>query len=154
VTPDARRKVLDPDTLPEAARLALGLGRSGRRARPRELEHAEQVELFRWARENEHRLPALRWLFAVPNGGHRHKATAGKLKAAGVKAGVPDVLLLEPAGRFYGLAIELKRPDGGRVTAEQTRWLAHLSALGFDAYVCDGWERARDVILDYLNAPA
>ena len=31
----------------------------------------------------------------VPNGGERSKAVAGKLKAAGVKAGVPDVLVFE-----------------------------------------------------------
>ena len=43
-----------------------------------------------------------------PNGGHRNVAEAAKLKAMGVKAGIPDILILEPRKFCYGLAIELK----------------------------------------------
>ena len=51
-----------------------------------------------------------RWsrIFAVPNGGKRNKATAGKLKAEGVRPGVPDLLLLYPSRGYHGLALELK----------------------------------------------
>lgn len=47
--------------------------------------------------------------FAVPNGGLRNKAVAGKLKAEGVKPGVPDILI------FYQsrlICIELKAGKG------------------------------------------
>jgi hypothetical protein len=46
----------------------------------------------------------LRWVHAIPNGGHRHKAVAGKLKATGAKAGVLDVFCPVPrvTDREYG----------------------------------------------------
>jgi hypothetical protein len=148
----ARRPVLDPAALPEAARLALGLGRRVTRARPRELEHEEQCRLIEWARDNEARYPELALLFAIPNGGHRNKAAAGKLKAAGVRAGVPDLCLPVSRRGMHGLWIELKRPAGGRVSGEQEAWLTRLAVAGHVVAVCYGWEEARDVILSYLNA--
>lgn len=74
-------------------------------------------------------VPELRWLHAIPNGGYRDKVTAGKLKAEGVKRGIPDVFLPLPLNfpppivqimgeplppkriQFCGLYIELKRPE-------------------------------------------
>lgn len=53
-------------------------------------EHAESVQLMQLVRLHENKHPELRWLFAVPNGGHRNKVAASKLKAEGVKPGVPD----------------------------------------------------------------
>ena len=48
-------------------------------------------------------------LFAVPNGGHRNAAVAGKLKAAGVRSGVSDLVLI---GRNRLVVwIEVKRPE-------------------------------------------
>ena len=44
-------------------------------------EHDEQVALFEWAAMNRSRIPELKLMFAIPNGGHRHKAVAGKMKA-------------------------------------------------------------------------
>jgi len=40
-------------------------------------EHDEQYKLFSWTRYR----PELRWMFAIPNGGYRTKATAGKMAA-------------------------------------------------------------------------
>jgi hypothetical protein len=37
-----------------------------------------------------------------------------------------------------GVAIELKRQKGGRVTPEQTAWLEHLKARGWAVAVCRG----------------
>jgi hypothetical protein len=50
-----------------------------------------------------------RW-FHPPNGGHRLKSVAGKLKAQGVKPGVPDVVVLRPNGA--PIWIELKAFGG------------------------------------------
>lgn len=55
------------------------------------------------------------WFTHVPNGEFRAKATAAKLKAMGVRAGTPDLVLLL-RGRLY--ALELKRHDG-RLSNEQ-----------------------------------
>ena len=45
---------------------------------------------------------ALKWIFAVPNGGHRAKSVAGKMKAEGAKAGVPDLSAADRDRRLSG----------------------------------------------------
>ncbi len=59
-------------------------------------EHVEQVSLMRWAALTKRRRPELALLYAIPNGGDRHKAVAAKLSAEGVKSGVPDLCLPVP----------------------------------------------------------
>jgi hypothetical protein len=59
--------------------------------------------------------PDLMW-FHVPNGEKRSKATAGRLKAMGVRAGVPDLCFILPGGA--SAFIELKAGKG-RLTSEQ-----------------------------------
>lgn len=62
----------------------------------------------------------------TPNGGSRNRIEAARMKALGVKAGVPDLLLLID-GTLH--ALELKAAKG-RVSAEQTAMLSSLSAAG------------------------
>ena len=116
----------------------------------RTIEHDEQVALFRWAEVAQYQHPELALLYAIPNGGHRHKAVAAKLKAEGVRKGVPDICLPVPRGRWHGLYIEMKTPTG-TVRPEQKRWLAALRSQGYDAAVCRGWESARRFIEEYLQ---
>lgn len=66
-------------------------------------EHILQKHCFSWFSWKFPKLHGL--LFAVPNGGHRHPATAKKLKAEGVVAGIPDMLFLYQ-GKLH--AFELK----------------------------------------------
>jgi hypothetical protein len=120
-----------------------------RRRTARDGEHAEQAALVRWAAFARARLPELALLYAIPNGGHRHKATAARLKAEGVKRGVPDVCLPVPRGGAHGLYIELKT-GRGRPTPEQLGWIRALRRQGYAASVCHGWEQARRAIEDYL----
>lgn len=111
-------------------------------------EHDEQKAVVRWF---DLQYPALRGrLAAVPNGGQRHIAVAAKLKAEGVRKGFPDMMLLKPAGGYFGLFIELKRVKGGSVSPEQADWLDWLSQQGFMATVCKGAEEARETIKSYL----
>ena len=119
-------------------------------------EHDEQVALFQWAELAAGRYPELREMFAVPNGGQRHKAVAGKLKAEGVKPGVEDVMLLVPRGQFRGLLIEMKRVNAvpSDVKPEQRAWHDAHRARGFCVWVCKGFEDARRVVLDYLSMGA
>ena len=46
--------------------------------------------------------------FHCPNGGSRHALEAIKLKDMGVKAGIPDCMILDQRHGYSGLAIELK----------------------------------------------
>lgn len=47
-------------------------------------------------------------IFAIPNGGDRDIRVAVKLKAEGVRRGVPDLMLLAKRHGYSGLVIELK----------------------------------------------
>lgn len=113
-------------------------------------EHKEQSALFHWANYAQATLPELRLLFAIPNGGHRHKVTAAKMKAEGVKRGVPDICLPVSRGHYHGLYIELKTHKG-RASREQKRWLARLTDEGYRAVICRGWNDARQELETYLN---
>jgi hypothetical protein len=112
-------------------------------------EHAEQVALFRWAAIARARYPELALLYAIPNGGHRHIQVARRLKAEGVKAGVPDICRPVPRGNWCGLYIELKTARGA-VSIAQRGWLKALQDQGYRVGVCRGWEPARTLIEDYL----
>ncbi|MFC0708982.1 VRR-NUC domain-containing protein [Azorhizophilus paspali] len=115
-------------------------------------EHIEQVALISWF---DLQYPVLRGrLAAIPNGGARRKAVAGKLKAEGVRKGYPDLQLLMPRGGYHGLIIELKRVKGGRVEPEQADWLEWLAGQGYMAVVCKGADEARETIKRYLGEEA
>jgi rhodanese-related sulfurtransferase len=123
------------------------LVRKSPRLRP---EHVEQSLLVQWAEIAARRQhPDLRWLYAVPNGGARSKATAGKLKAEGVKRGVPDLCLPVPRGRYHGLYLEMK-VGANKPTSEQVVWHSALRERGYAVYVCYSFEAAQRAILDYL----
>ena len=69
----------------------------------------------------------------------------------GVRAGVPDVCLPVPRGKYHGLYIEMKRADGGRLRPDQEGWLEALREQGYRAEVCHGFDAARLVITEYLK---
>ena len=114
-------------------------------------EHVEQANLIQWAGLASCKYPELRLLYAIPNGGNRHPVTAAKLKAEGVRAGVPDLCLPVPRGTYAGMYIELKRRKGGTVSAEQRVWMEELTQQRYRVEVCKGWEAARDAIVRYLG---
>ena len=113
-------------------------------------EHTEQAALFEWAAWNQSKDAALNMLFAVPNGGKRDKATAARLKAEGVKAGVPDILLLVARNGYHGLCVELK-VGRNKTSAEQSEWLKALAMEGYSVNVCYGWQEAARAISWHLG---
>ena len=115
-------------------------------------EHEEQVALMRLVEMHLGRWPELGMLYAVPNGGNRNVITAKKLKAEGVKPGVPDMCLPVPRGGHHGLYVEMKRQKGGQVSAEQKAWIAALRGQGYRAEVCKGATEAWEVIREYVQA--
>ena len=113
-------------------------------------EDVEQTMLFRWAEMERNMYPELRMMFHVPNGGQRNAIVAAKLKAQGVKPGVPDIVLPVARSGKHGLFIELKREKSGTVSEKQKRWIAELQAEGYEACVCHGFDEAREKIIAYL----
>lgn len=92
----------------------------------------------------------LRLLFAIPNGGERNKIVAAKLKAEGVKPGVPDLCLPVACGQFHGLYVELKKP-GGSASDNQRTWAGYLAAQGYAVSLCVGWREAAAALVAYLG---
>jgi hypothetical protein len=123
------------------------------RARPVDREGLEQAALIK---ELELCLPAVAALiYHVPNGGHRHKLVAIKLKGQGVKAGVPDLVLPMARGGYFGLYIEFKAtpPGAAPVSASQHAWIRRLNDQGYLAIVCRGHFDAMEQIRAYLRLP-
>lgn len=79
----------------------------------------------------------------TPNGGLRSKATAGKLKAMGVRPGVSDILILSAARGLH--AIELKTLLGG-TTEAQRQFLDHVRASGGQAAEARSLEQVVELV--------
>jgi len=79
----------------------------------------------------------------VANERHTSKISGARLKAQGVKSGVPDVFVYTRSPKTQRpVAIELKRQKGGRVTPAQKRWLRDLKTEGFETYLALGAQDA------------
>lgn len=104
---------------------------------PTDSEHAHQRALVAWFRQT---FPD-QTLFAIPNGGKRGAATAGRLKLEGVLPGVPDLFWLE--ARCW---IEMKTPTG-RLAPSQREFLARAEAAGYRTVVGYGFDDAREKVL-------
>lgn len=87
-----------------------------------------------------------------PNGGHRDVRVAARLKAMGVKRGVPDIEIREQwydASRVpsegFGIALELKSRRG-RTSVDQDAWLNALEERGYLVGVPRTFDEARALI--------
>lgn len=135
------------EMLQGGAKVRLTGARKKKRNSPEEDLQRACVE---WAELASGRHPLLRRLIHVPNGGKRSKGEAGKMKAMGVKKGVPDLLLPLPSGIYPGLAIELKAP-GGKTTIEQDEWLADFSRAGWLTGVCYSLQEFIELAMRFLD---
>lgn len=114
-------------------------------------ESEEQKKLLRFCMAELHNYPELEMLYHVPNEGKRSISSGKLLKSEGLRKGVPDLCLPVARSGFHGLYIELKRIDGGRVSADQKNWIDKLQKQGYAAFICHGWKNAWSIIKLYLN---
>lgn len=122
------------------------------RAPSRDLEHKSQAAACQWWRYECKRygLPEFS-LFAVPAGGHRHMLTAVRLKAEGVRRGIPDMMLAVVRAPYAGLFLEGKTEEG-RVSDEQKEVMAYLVKAGYRCEVPRSTVDYMTYIQDYLGA--
>ncbi|PMQ04185.1 hypothetical protein DyAD56_15970 [Dyella sp. AD56] len=117
-------------------------------------EHREQVDFIQRVDSLALRDPryarAAKRTFAIPNGGRRSKAEAGRLKAEGVRSGVHDLFCSVARSGFHGLYIEMKALDG-RPSENQIEWLTESIDEGYAAFVCKGAQAAFDVWKAYVD---
>lgn len=115
-------------------------------------EHAQQAALIAWCRMKPviAAYPGIELLHSSLNGVKLTKAQAGKAKAAGMLAGVPDLLLPARRGPHTGLAIEMKF-GRNKPTEDQEWFLGRLRDEGWKTVVCWDWIDARNVIVEFLT---
>lgn len=110
-------------------------------------EHQVQsafFDLVRW------KYPRCELIYAVPNGGFRHKRTAMKLKREGVKAGVWDVSVDIPADNIHGMKIEFK-VGKKLLTEEQHKMQNAYMKIGYFCTIEFDAEKALKSLDDYLS---
>lgn len=122
------------------------------RAKRVDREGLEQAALMK---EIELRYPEVfANLHHTPNGGYRGKAEAGRLKAQGTKAGIPDLQLTMARGGYFGLFIEFKATvKPAEVTLVQQACIGRLNEQGYLAVVCRGHFDAMECLRAYLALP-
>lgn len=117
-------------------------------------EHEEQVTFIRWCDTYAYRCPDLAYVVAIPNGGKRSIGVARKMKAEGVRAGYPDLLLDVAVLPFHGWRCELKKIGGTVNKKTQLPWHDRLRSQGYAVDVCVGWEAAARALVRYLGHDA
>ena len=112
----------------------------------RDIEHRLQCGCVRWLRLQHPDLLC----FAIPNGGARNAVTGARLKAEGVLAGVPDLMIAEPRGYWAGLFIEMKTATG-KLSKEQKQMQETLTEKGYSFAVCRSFDEFRQIVTDYMR---
>lgn len=90
-------------------------------------------------------------LFAVPNGGSRHKIEAKNLKKQGVRAGVSDLIFLYPGRVYPFICIECKIPTGTQQKEQkQFEKLVKEETKG-NYYIFRTFEEFKNIIEDHMH---
>ena len=130
------------------------------------LEHDEQVTVVEWITTQNELAKLMKKrnlapvLFSAIANGHYQQSISQqrKLKAEGMNSGVPDLLFIVPperakVGKRLMVWIEMKRREGGSVSASQQEWIDAIEAMeggNIGAFVCRGSDEAIDVLKDLI----
>lgn len=134
--------------------------RKKKRAQPEFAEQCAFFDLVRLARKTHPHELGYRLCAAWPNGaylprkkdqsGNWYSPEGGRLRAAGLEAGMPDIVVLVPRGGYPYLVIEMKRP-GGRLSEAQVEKRAMIQSAGGLFAVCHSAADAWLVLQKYLE---
>jgi hypothetical protein len=113
-------------------------------------EYDHQCALIEWCERFKDRIPALGMIFASNNGIRVTIGVAVKMKKAGMKKGVPDLMLPIPSQGYRGFFLEMKI-KGNSTTKEQVEWIGNLQYYGYKCSVFYTWWDAAREILIYLG---
>lgn len=104
------------------------------------LDELAVVTLFR-SRARIH-CPAVK-IVAVPNAAKRGQKAMNQARREGAAWGFPDMMAIAPGRIAF---IEFKREKGGRVSANQSDWMALLHSYGFPCGVFNDAGAALDFL--------
>lgn len=120
-------------------------------------ERQEQIAVMDWFEKTYPKY--YECLFSIPNGSQLagNKAQRARqmnaLKAEGLKPGVSDLFLMVARGGYHGLFIEMKDKGKTKCSVSDTQW-EHIRAAreqGYMAEWCAGFDKAKDLITEYMN---
>lgn len=118
---------------------------------PKILEETHQKTLFQALELYKSKHPGIKYIYHPANGRFRSIAVAKKLRAEGVKSGVPDVVIpIRGRNGEPGAYLEMKA-EGGVVSEAQRDYLEFLKSQGYVTSVAYNWEEGLNFILDYLG---
>lgn len=92
----------------------------------------------------------VRNLISIPNGAKLTTTQARVIKAEGLIAGASDLFLFVPAGKYHGLAIEMKTPRG-RQQPSQKLWQRAIEGQGYKYVICRSVDDFRRQLKVYLS---
>lgn len=116
--------------MPKTRRNGRAASVAGRSRPARTPEYDIQVALIEWVEWQQTRYPCLDLLYAIPDGGDRHRVVAARLKAEGVRSGVLDLCLPVAHQGYHSLYIEMKAA-GGSESDNQKWWRRRLTEEGY-----------------------
>lgn len=117
-------------------------------------EHQEQAVVVSWC---SMAFPGV-LVFAVPNAAKRSQWEASRLKAEGLRPGIPDLYVDEARGGWFGLRIEMKRASerraiNGGLSDDQLKVREILLKKGYRCVTCYDSAEAIEAISWYLSLP-
>lgn len=81
------------------------------------------------------------WKVVITDAGAVARATRGELKRSPMRPGTPDLhAMIGRNGRIYGIAVETKRPRGGRLSPAQIFEHREYAACGVTVIVANSYE--------------
>lgn len=113
-------------------------------------ESQTQIAYFHWVKLKESQDDRFLAVFAVPNAGARTPRAGARMKAEGLRAGIPDIFCSIPSKGYHGLYIELKK-KGGKISPNQITYLDLFTKYNYLCKVCYSLSELIEVTEDYLN---
>jgi hypothetical protein len=99
-------------------------------------EHHEQCRFFNYVNFlGDLDQDVIELIYAVPNGGARSPTEAIRLRAEGVRPGIPDVNIDIPSPTYHGMRIEFKKVGGVTSTAQKRKHKL-LRQAGYHVVTC------------------
>ena len=88
--------------------------------------------------------------FHVPNGGARNSKEGSALKRQGVLAGVSDITIQIPKGKYHGCWFELKT-ERGTLTKQQKEFLQAVNEQDYYTTVIKSVDQFIEEVESYMN---
>ncbi|HDY87297.1 MAG TPA: hypothetical protein ENH82_04170 [bacterium] len=118
-------------------------------------ESIQQIQLISWWKLQ---YPG-KIIFSIPNGSwlYGDRVTRAKImrkmKAEGLLKGVSDLFIPIPKDEYSGLFIEMKNicKTSCSVSGDQVWFLDQMRVAGYRAEWCAGFDKAREIITEYMK---